>query len=382
MARRLPRLALSVALALAAPAAEAVDRRGLLVAYSFEEEGLATGPDTFSIYEHARGRVDLSAEMALSGWASIRIEDAPGDGDFPELQGYFPRRSTGRLFVHFALLVAEPDEELNVALAGPAWFALAPDGIAFWLQLVDGELRHVSDSISKRLLVVRPFVWYAVDLAMDLDAGTYDLRIREEDLSEPVVSLRGVPAAASAPGSAVDKFSFIGDLPASDRSRTVYFVDDVLVGVDEEVLAVPFVAPGRKRLFLERCWGPSVPEAPPVPCPPAAETAADPARAAELDRLLVAGRADDALALAREVLFDPSTSGAERPYWQERAAVAAWQTGLLDEAEGHLDAALGLAPNRASILLALSDLAFLRGDRGAERRLREAVYGSLAGDAP
>jgi hypothetical protein len=99
---------------------------------------------------------------------AVEIRDAAGDGDFPELQGYFEKRASGLLFVHFALLVTDPAEPFNVALAGPGHFGLRRDGIAFWLQGRDGVLRHVSDSIPKPLLELAPFTWYQIDLLVDL----------------------------------------------------------------------------------------------------------------------------------------------------------------------------------------------------------------------
>lgn len=379
MARRLPRIALSL-LALASAAAASEPTPVVLVSHSFEEEALSTGPDTFAVFEHGRGRVDRSAEFAVSGWSSIRLEDDAGDGDFPELQGYFPLRRSGWLYAHFALLVTDPAEELNVALAGPAWFQLAPDGIAFWLRIVSGELVHVSDSIPRRLLGLRPFVWYGVDLAMNLDAGTYDLEIREEGLADPVVQLVNRPNAASAPGSAVDKFSFIGDLPGSDRSNVVYFVDDVILGVDEKIALAPLIAPGRRRLFFERCRQPEwrARSAAFCPEPPPAVAAADAGGpGGDYLRFIAEKRFEEALFLARERGLDPDLSAAARAIWHELAADAAYFLGFRDEAAELLEQALGLDPGRATVLLRQADLAFLAGDLESEQLLREAIYGSL-----
>jgi hypothetical protein len=330
------------------------------------------------VFENARGRVDRSAELALSGWGSIRIEDVAGDGDFPELQGYFPLRRSGWLYAHFALLVTDPGEELNVALAGPSWFELAPDGIAFWLRVVGGELVHVSDSIPRRLLELRPFVWYGVDLAMNLDAGTYDLEIWEEGLAEPVVQLVDRPNATSAPGSAVDKFSFIGDLPGSDRSNVVYFVDDVILGVDEKIALAPLIAPGRRRLFFERCRLPEWRERSAAFCPSPPRTAANAAEPhPDYLQLVAEKRFEEAVALARERAADPQLSGAVRATWFELAADAAFFRKSRDEAAELLEQSLALDPARTTARLRQADLAFLAGDLARERRLREAIYGSL-----
>ena len=51
-------------------------------------------------------------------------------------------------------------------------------------------------------------------------------------------------------GSAVDKFSFIGDT-GEDTSNVTYYVDDVVIGTDERIVQVPFVAPGRRKLFVD-----------------------------------------------------------------------------------------------------------------------------------
>ena len=114
-----------------------------------------TGPDTFAVFRAAHGRVGLSSTFRRSGYRSVEIRDVPGNGDFSELQGYFPEQRTGHVFAHFALLTARPEEELNVALAGPRRFRLGKDGIAFWLSTREGRFVHVSDSIPRKLAPVR-----------------------------------------------------------------------------------------------------------------------------------------------------------------------------------------------------------------------------------
>jgi len=194
--------------------------------------------------------VRLTDAFHLSGHRSVELEDVPGDGDFPELQGYFPVQGAGRLYFHFAFLTTDPAQELNVALAGPRFFQMEQDGIAFWLGTREGRLVHYSDSIPKRLFVPQAFAWYTVDVAYDIGAGRYDLVIRAEGQQAPVVSLRSQPNAASRPGSAVDKFSFVGS-PFADSSSVVYYVDDVVIGSDESVTRLPFTAPGRRKLFID-----------------------------------------------------------------------------------------------------------------------------------
>jgi tetratricopeptide (TPR) repeat protein len=252
---------------LAALAAGATTPGGILVRYSFDEEALPTGPDTLAVFEHAQGRVHLTTEFRVSGYRAVEIRDVAHDGDFPELQGYFPLRRAGRLYVHFALLVAEPEETLNIALAGPEGFTVGKDGIALWLQTRRGWLAHVSDSIPKKLFPLRPFAWYWVDLAYDIEAGLYDLTVREEGQPQRLVALEAQPNASRQPGSAVDKFSFIGDV-GDDTSSVAYYVDDVVLSVDEPLPLAPFVAPGRRRLFIDQ-WNELVRRAGSAPrCPP------------------------------------------------------------------------------------------------------------------
>jgi tetratricopeptide (TPR) repeat protein len=221
-----------------------------LVTWSFDDDTLASGPDTFAVFEKAKGRVHLSSAFRFSGYRSVEIRDVADDGNFPELQGYFPLRDTGTLYAHFAILVTDPDEQLNVALAGPAWFSMKKGGIAFWLQTRGGWLCHYSDSIPMRLVQVRPFAWYLVDVAYDVAAGTYDLAIREEGRTDPVVALKAQPNAFNEPGSPVDRFSFIGD-NGHDTSNVDYYVDDILLTVDRPIPLAPFVAPGRRKLFFD-----------------------------------------------------------------------------------------------------------------------------------
>ena len=256
MAGRVPLAALAVAVAAAAAASpdaraqSAAPPATVLVRYGFDDDSVATGPDTFAVFRAAHGRVALSSAFRLSGYRSVEISDVAGNGDFSELQGYFPEQRSGRVFAHFALLTARPEEELNVALAGPRRFQLGKDGIAFWLATREGRWVHTTDSIPKKLVPVRAFVWYTVDVAYDVERGRYDLVIREEGRAEPVVSLRDQPGPASQPASAVDAFSFISD-PMEDVSEVTYYVDDVVIATSREVAVPPLIAPGRRKLFVD-----------------------------------------------------------------------------------------------------------------------------------
>ncbi|HMZ80705.1 MAG TPA: hypothetical protein PLL06_13465, partial [Acidobacteriota bacterium] len=62
----------------------------VLVQYSFDDDNIATGPDTFMVFNNAKGRMVLSTEYQFSGFRSVELHDVVGDGEFPELQGYFP----------------------------------------------------------------------------------------------------------------------------------------------------------------------------------------------------------------------------------------------------------------------------------------------------
>ena len=223
-------------------------RAGSLVSYSFDDDQLDTGPDTFRIFEHSRGRVSLSSAFRYSGYYAVEIRDEADDGGFPELQGYFPMQDSGTLFVHFAFMTPEPLQPFNIALAGPEWFSMKPDGIGFWLKNKDGYFYHVSDSMPKRLAPIEPFTWYLVDLTYRVDAGTYDLVIQEEYTAQPLVNIREAANTTRSKNSKVYVFSFIGDLP--DEANAVIYVDDI--NIRSDTLSAPeLIAPGRRKLFVD-----------------------------------------------------------------------------------------------------------------------------------
>jgi hypothetical protein len=239
----------------------------VLVSYSFDDSLTDTGPDTFAVFQNARGHVRLVEQIRYSGYRSIELRDVAHDGDFPELQGYFPERKTGELFFHFAMLVANPEETLNVALAGPSHFTTTKDGIALWLKSREGFLIHISDSIPKRLFRIEPFVWYIADIRYDIPHGRYDLTIRKEGPGKPLVALTDQPNATNTPASSVDKFSFVGEV-YEDDSNVTYYVDDVVIGTDEKIALPGFVAPGRRKLFIDRWREAHVLMAKKPSCPP------------------------------------------------------------------------------------------------------------------
>ena len=223
---------------------------GILVNYSFDDQNVETGPDTFAVYKKSKGTVGLSTSFPYSGYHSVEIKDVAGDRDFPELQGYFPLQETGTVFAHFAFLVTDPVEPLNIALAGPRCFQVKKDGIGFWLSTKNGYLYHHSDSMPKMLFQLMPFTWYVVDLNYRIDEGYYDLTIRQEQQETPLVELKQQANVSSSASSTVDKFSFIGDL--GDESNVVYYIDDVVIGTDKDVISQKiYKAPGRHKLFFD-----------------------------------------------------------------------------------------------------------------------------------
>lgn len=246
MAHRI-RLQSLIAILFAAQLAHA----GVIASYSFDDDDLATGPDTFAVFEHAKGRVEMARDIRFSGYRSLGITDVAGDGDFPELQGYYPVVRDGVLHFRFAMLTATPKEPLNIALAGPNHFTMQKDGIGFWLKVRDGYFQHVSDSMPKKLFAAQAFVWYVVDVRYMLRAGTYDLTISQEGVITPLVALKDQPNTTSSPGSAVSMFSFVGE-PFEDDSNVRYYVDDIAVATDDGADINKFAAPGRRKLFIDR----------------------------------------------------------------------------------------------------------------------------------
>ncbi len=97
-----------VAVALLAAAAHAGDEpkpaSSVLVEYHFDDDDLATGPDTMLIIQRAKGTVGLSERYRYSGTRSVEVRSVAGDGNFPELQGYLANRKQGTLAFHFAAL--------------------------------------------------------------------------------------------------------------------------------------------------------------------------------------------------------------------------------------------------------------------------------------
>ena len=344
---------LAVATLLAAAAASAQSNSPLLVYYDFETTE-PSGPDTFRLFEQPGGGVDLSYAFHRSGTQSLRLREGQGDGSFSEFLGFFQERREGLVYVQFYILFADPNETFNFALAGPRWFLhFGKDGHAFWLTTNGGTLQHRPGGKWQPLVAPRPFSWYFVDLVYDVSAGSYDLALYEEGEEAPVIDLRRQRNTADADRSSVAYYSFIGDL--EDQEEVQFFVDDLVVATDPEVLLEPFVAPGRRRFFVEyyaAAWEPLTNE--------------------EREGVLVE---------ARLLLRNPPASlddhSAENLDRLERAADEAFLARDLDLAE-ELYLLLASQPGRESrVLLKMADVYFLRDDLESEKSARERIFGGL-----
>ncbi len=326
VAQRLSRASIAAVLLLALGAiAAAASETKILARYDFEDENTPSGPDTHFIVRWPQGNVQITPAVRVSGSYSLEIREVADDGNVSEFQGYIPVQKRGHVYMRFAFLLATPLEEFNIALAGPEHFTLGKDGIAIWLAGRDGNLLHYSDSIWRKLFVLASFTWYFVEIDYNVDAGVYDLVIRQERRNEPVISLQAQPNAASAPGSAVSKYSFISTPPGRDTSNVTYYIDDLIIWTGEKNEIPPFVAPGRRKFFVDR--------------------------------------------------FAPYREAAGE---QERAGDAEFAAKNPAGAKQNYEKALETADANAAwyLRLKLADVAFLLGDLEMERRLREAVYGS------
>lgn len=321
----------------------------IMAAYDFEEDQ-SSGPDTFWVRESDVQRVDLSTAFRTSGERSLRIEDAAGNRDFAEFLGYLPERVEGAVFWQFYVLFTDVDDAHNFGVSGVEWFLdRSLHGQAFWLQVKDGRMRHHEAEDWQNLLAVEPFRWYFVDWLYDIDVGRYDLRIFAEGDDVPLVDVRGVMNYTGKPGSSVRYFSFIGDL--EDKTDPNYFVDDVLFAADPELRLAPFVAPGRRQLFVES-W-----------------------RRAPVTMDGLAERAHAAQSLLR--LTDVADLDDVQIQQVEAAADDLVADGRLKEAHDIYSALLGREDTYVRALLKIADVRFLEGDLEGERQARESIYGRL-----
>lgn len=351
----------------------------MLASYDFEQPS-PSGPDTFWLRARSGSQVDLSTAFRVSGERSLHLHEEPGNRDFSEFLGYFPTRADGSVFVQFYVLFTDLDQKFNFGLAGPGWF-LNPQqhGQAIWLETRQGSLWHRPANVWQEIFVPAPFSWYFVDLVYRVDHGTYDLRIYEEACGarcqQPVVDLRDQRNTANADDSSVRYFSFIGDL--EDEGRFDYFVDDVLVASNPDVRQRPFVAPGRRRLFVESLGAAGV----------------------EVTDAAYLALTDEAWQWLRPSTDSAEESAGQDPQADQLGGEAANASGSAILARAHDrfertgDLALGRGDwrlaeaiferlyadlhRRARIQLKQADLAHLRGDVASEIALREAIYGRL-----
>jgi hypothetical protein len=226
----------------------ASEKEQTIVAYDFDHALAEVGPDTYQIFKYNDGKVGLSQAYKYSGWRSLKIQDVAGDGGFPELQGYFNTVTSDKLHFHFAFMVVEINERFNIALAGKSHFRLKKHGIGFWLDNEAGYLRHYVAGEPVELFPLEPFVWYQLDLVYDVDPGRYALKI-ENEYGQRLVDLDASPNAVDMPGSTLNMFSFIGDL--EDQQNASYYVDDVMLYSQQSSAQADFVAPGRRKLFVD-----------------------------------------------------------------------------------------------------------------------------------
>jgi len=217
--------------------------------YDFESIEIDSGPDTFELFEQSTSEVSLSSAFAFRGAYSLHIQDYVKNSDFPEFQGYFPPVSSGTIEVGFALMTPTPEEPFNIAFAGKKHFSMVKDGIGFWLFNKSGTLRHMSDSIPKKLLELTPFQWYWFEITLDIDKGEYSLKVSDEFDNE-IISLEKQKHPINATGSSLQKYSFIGDL--EDQGNGDLYIDEFIFRTDYAESPKPLIAPGRRSLFIDQ----------------------------------------------------------------------------------------------------------------------------------
>jgi hypothetical protein len=346
----------------------------ILVSYDFDQAS-DSGPDTYRLFQRPSGSVDLSRSFRISGERSLRLSEGRQDGSFSEFLGFFEPQSRGSVYVQFYVLLTDPAQRFNFALAGERWFlSYEKHGHALWLATRDGDLAHQSAGEWRTLLTPRAFSWYFVDLVYDVDAGSYDLAVYEEGADRPVVDLRDQKNTSSQPGSSIRYYSFIGDL--EDEDEAMIYVDDLLIATDQAARTRPFVAPGRRSFFVDRF-------------------------AVGTDKLSSKAQQDllfEARQLAGWTAVELTTepvSGQPSEKLSQQATTALLDFGPArvelagDEAFRHRDWQLaedlyrlvarfsGTGPVADRVLLKLADVYFLRGDVAAERAARERIFGRL-----
>lgn len=219
------------------------------IQYDFESSEVDSGPDTFEIFEQSSSSVSLSREYAFRGRSSLHIQDFRKNQTFPEFQGYFPKVSDGSVDIVFALMTPNPEERFNIAFAGEKHFQLAQNGFGLWLLNDGGTMRHVSNSIPKRLFDLVPFQWYLFEIELNVTEGEYSLTVTDEYGTE-VVNLAQQAHPINAKRSNLVKYSFAGDL--KDHGNANFFIDEFALRTDFADSPKELVAPGRRSLFIDQ----------------------------------------------------------------------------------------------------------------------------------
>jgi len=318
-----------------------------LVDYSFDNEDLATGPDTLFVVQSTKGSVRVSGQYKYSGYRSLEIRSVAGDSDFPELQGYFPLQEHGTVYFQFALLVTNPQEPINIALAGHAHFTETKNGLGFWLKVEKGVLQQVSGQKTLDLLPLDPFVWYLVRCTYYVDRGTYDLEIRSEFQQKPAVRLAGQANVMNAPGSSIYKYSFVSS-PFGNNSNAVFYVDDIWIAADSAAAPGPFVAPGRRKLFVDLYDDQRKRLAADTVCLPAIDLADLGLGVADIRRMEAEGALNWLQAALRGGAGRAVPDGLPADTGRRLRALETWRRGCTTWAEGEHKAAVRLFEEAAS----------------------------------
>ena len=221
-----------------------------LVQHDFDDNVLASGPDTFQVFISQQSKAAITSRYAANGYASAHLADVPSDRDFVEFQGYFPIQQSGNVRISFSFMITTTDNAFNAALVGKKRYQLHPHGINFHLLYRNGWLRHKSNGIPKKLFQPQVLQWYHLSAILNLDTGFYDLRIDDESGNRMIE----IQDQAFAPGPAdqysLKEFSFTGDL--SDRQPTDLYIDALHITSSSDTEIADTIAPGRKQYFIEQ----------------------------------------------------------------------------------------------------------------------------------
>jgi hypothetical protein len=226
---------------------------GELASYNFDSDLLDSGPDTYQVFRKLQEKAKISQTFASSGYASAHLSDQAGDKEFVEFLSYFEEQRSGVIRFRASFLIVDGSTILNMALAGKDGFIASSSGIGFWLFYRDGWLRHVSDSIPKKAVMLNAMEWYTADAVIDLDNSLYHLRIIDEQGKTLFGAADQPMASGAAPQHSINMFSITGDI--ADLLPSDFYLDDLIITTDNNTKAKPFVAPGRRQFFVEQWQG-------------------------------------------------------------------------------------------------------------------------------